>query len=131
VAAGADKEAILVRTEAVLAPLSAEYLAWARGDLDRLRADVAALRRAPADSAALRRMYAVAHDMKDQATTFGYPLLTRIGHALCRFLENEPALGEHNLAHLSLLVESVATVLERRLGGDGGAEGRDLMSRLV
>lgn len=127
---GADKDAVLAQAEAAVAALSAEYRAWAEADLAKLRDTLAQLRRDPADTTALRRLYAVAHDMKGQAATFGYPLLTRIAQALCRFLEDQPALGAHQLDHLALLVEAAATVLERRLEGDGGAEGHALLSRL-
>lgn len=128
--AGADKEAVVVRAEAAVSALAAEYRSWAQADLVKLRGILADLRANPADADTLRRMYSVAHDMKGQAATFGYPLLTRIGHALCRFLEDEPSLGEHNLDHLSVLIEAVATVLERRLDGEGGNEGRTLLYRL-
>lgn len=129
-----DNNATITRAEAAVAALSAEYHACARNDLAALQACLHGLRHRAAegtdDAATLKRMYTTAHDMKGQASTFGYPLLTRIAQALCRLLEAQPGPGERNVEHLALLVEAIETVLERRLEGDGGREGHDLLHRL-
>lgn len=118
-----DPEA-LARAEAALAGLSHDYLTWAEADIASLRAGLAGLEGHPAE--ALDRLYRIAHDMKGQASTFGYPLVTEIAQRLCRLIETGQAAPDR----LHLHVEALAEVVESRLTGDGGAAGRALIGRL-
>lgn len=119
----------LARAEAALAALHGDYLTWAANDLDRLRCAVAALRRTAAGgrAEAARVVFAIAHDIKGQAATFDYPLLSRLGMALCRLAE----AGEGACAtRAEALTAAMGLVLQDRLTGDGGDRGRLLVARL-
>lgn len=125
---GIDPEA-LARAEAALAALGGDYLTWAANDIDRLRAAVATLRRAGAEQRpdAARLVFAIAHDVKGQAATFGYPLLSRFGAALCRLTAN----GEAACAtRAEALVAAMGLVLQGHMTDDGGEGGRALVARL-
>lgn len=118
---------VLARAEAALADLSHDYLTWAEADIASLRAGLADLDEHPADaSAILERLFRLTHDMKGQATTFGYPLVTEIGQRLCRLFE----AGQVKADLLLLHVEALAEVVESRLTGDGGDAGRAIIGRL-
>jgi HPt (histidine-containing phosphotransfer) domain-containing protein len=121
---GLDPEA-LARAEAALNSLSSRYLSWAEADLAALRAALAEL---STDPSWLARLFTIAHDMKGQAATFGYPLVTAIGERLCRYIDTHPK--ESDPARIAAMVEAIAQVLTRRLEGDGGAAGRELLARL-
>lgn len=120
----------LARAEAALHALSDDYLRWVEADLIRLGAALAALRAADQESwpVAAEALFAVAHDIKGQAATFGYPLLTRLGGMLCRTVRQEG--GTAALARVETLVTAMAEVVDLRLCGDGGEQGRDLVARL-
>lgn len=124
--------AALARAEAALAALGGDYLTWAANDIDRLRAAVAALRRAGPGSMeqrtdAARLVFAIAHDVKGQAATFGYPLLSRFAAALCRLTGN----GEAACAtRAEALVAAMGLVLHGHLTDEGGEGGRVLVARL-
>lgn len=111
-----DPEA-LARAEAALAALSDAYLAWADADLAKLRAAMEPFRP--------EALFAVAHDIKGQAGTFGFPLVTELAHRLCRALE-----GPAEPQRVALLVEVLAEAMTCRLDGDGGGHGRRLLARL-
>ncbi|MBC7907789.1 MAG: Hpt domain-containing protein [Rhodospirillaceae bacterium] len=125
---GLDPEA-LARAEAALDSLSPHYLSWAEADMARLRAALAEL---SADPSWLARLFTIAHDMKGQAATFGYPLVTTIGERLCRFIDEHPTPtpDADALARMTALVEAMGEVLAQRMAGDGGAAGRALLARL-
>lgn len=121
--------AALARAEAALAALGGDYLTWAANDIDRLRAAVAALRRAGAEqrAEAARLVFAIAHDVKGQAATFGYPLLSRFGAALCRLTAN----GEAACAtRAEALVAAMGLVLHGHMTDECGEGGRALVARL-
>jgi HPt (histidine-containing phosphotransfer) domain-containing protein len=138
VAAGDDDlpdidPAALARAEAALAALAGSYLAWADADAARL---AAGLEQALCDSAGLHahlpRLFRVAHDIKGQAATFGYPLVSDIAQRLCRVLQDcldpDPSPGDADRisAHVGALVRAISL----RLAGDGGETGRHLLASL-
>lgn len=125
-----DPEA-LARAEAALSALSDDYLRWVKADLAALSDTIAGLRSAdPAEwLAAKARLFAIAHDIKGQAATFGFPLLTSLGHTLCREVENAAA-DAALVDRLEALSAAMVEVISLRLEGDGGARGRDLLARL-
>lgn len=124
-----DPEA-LARAEAALQALSHHYLDWAEADLALLRAALAEVLAQPDQPAPLARLLTIAHDMKGQAATFGYPLITGIGESLCRLINETPTPDAATLARLIGMVEAITEVLNHRLEGDGGAKGRDILARL-
>lgn len=120
----------LARAEAALAGLSGRYLDWATADSVRLRDCLDEARRPDADLAALLpRLFTISHDMKGQATTFGYPLVNELGNRLCRLIEEAgPAPAPDVLDHAARLVDGMARVIAERLEGDGGEQGRMLLA---
>lgn len=122
---------VLERAESAVARLMQEYPAMAL-------ADVAQARRALADATAMpdRRSeclayaYGVAHNLKGQGGSFGFPLVTRIGNSLARLLraaaEGVPAELKLADAHL----DALTIILQKQIRGDGGTAGGQLAERL-
>lgn len=75
------------------------------------------------DAGAIERCRRLAHDLKGQGTTFGYPLLTEFAASLSRLLATgragDPLLGQL----VSLHVKAIAAVIQGRITGDGGETG--------
>ena len=109
----------LARAEAALARLGTDYPRWIGADLAAARA---CLDPAPDPI----RLYRLVHDIKGQAGTFGYPLISAIAARLCAFLQAEPPYRDRVGRHL----DAMAEVIARGLSGDGGEAGRELLSRL-
>lgn len=89
----------LARAEAALAALSGDFRAWVEADLARLRAAL--------DPFQPARLFAIAHDIKGQAGTFGYPVATELANRLCRLIE----AGRLEPIHAAALVEALAEAL--------------------
>lgn len=115
---------VLQRAEAALAAL-------AEGYGRRVTQEVSALGQcltqalATGDTAIWQRAFGCCHDIKGQAATFGYPLLSQLAAELCRHLE---ARGD--AVHLSLLVAAMEQVVRAGLTGDGGETGAALRTIL-
>ncbi|HLO77621.1 MAG TPA: Hpt domain-containing protein [Magnetospirillum sp.] len=122
----------LARAEAALAALSGDYLTWARADVSALEASLSSLRQTdPARRPeVLARSFAIAHDIKGQAATFGYPLLTRLGNAVCRLIDGGSAADAAQIGRLELLTAAMSEVVAGGLAGDGGERGRALAALL-
>ncbi|MBI3445790.1 MAG: Hpt domain-containing protein [Magnetospirillum sp.] len=121
----------MARAEAALAGLNQRYISWAEADLIRLQARLEEVSAAGSDATkALADMFTISHDMKGQAATFGYPLVTELGNRLCRLIEASPHPDGEQLARLQALVAALAQIIATRLGGDGGETGRALLEGL-
>lgn len=115
---GLDAEA-LARAEAALDRLSRDYPRW-------LRADIAAARACLTPPADRDRLYTIIHDIKGQAGSFGYPLVSRIGQDLCRMLTEDAPPPER----ITPLLEAMEIIIDHGLTDDGGEMGRELLARL-
>ena len=113
---GIDAE-MLARAEAAVAELAAGYPDWASQDLEQMRAAVAALRAAPTPEQA-RAFYLLAHDVKGQGGSFGYPLISTIAGSLCRLLHQRTLFGPRHFAAIDAHLDAIGTVLAQRMAGD-------------
>ena len=72
----------------------------------------------------------IAHNLKGQGESFGYPLITAIGQSLLGFLSD---LGEADARGVKIAlahVTALRTVLDKDIRGAGGAAGAALVARL-
>lgn len=77
-------------------------------------------------------IFRVAHDLKGQGTTFGYPLITQIAGSLCDFIGSAASSPSADLvnvirAHLSAL----NLILKQNIKGDGDAAAQQLVEKLA
>lgn len=104
----------LARAENALAALEGRWRRTARADCRALRLELNVLMDAapgldPAAGAA--RMFTLAHDMKGQAATFGFPEITELANRLCRRIEAAPRPGGDEPAEWAGLVAAIETAL--------------------
>lgn len=81
-------------------------------------------------SEAILVMRGIAHDIKGQGGSFGYPLITDIGHSLSALLKHDRLLTENGLELLSAHLEALSTILKRAIEGEGGDLGSSFVQRL-
>lgn len=124
--------ATLARAEEAVASLAKDYARWALADVARARAALNAATDDPAHRAQqVEIVFRVGHDLKGQGASFGYPLITRIGHSLCA-LTRDRAL-DYQDTHLELAkshIDAIDLVLTKNIRGEGGQVGAALAARL-
>ena len=126
---GGVDAAAMAKAEAVIANMAGDYLDWVAEDFKRLdasMADMAAKRTAESAQA----LFFVAHDMKGQGGSFGYPLMTKIGNSLCRYLENQTAVTGETVQIAKVHVNAMHLVISASLKDEKTAEARNLMTNL-
>lgn len=79
---------------------------------------------------AIVTMRGIAHDIKGQGGSFGYPLITQIGNSLSTLLKHEQLLSEAGLELLGEHVSALGTILDKAIEGDGGNLGGRYVERL-
>ncbi|HVZ00863.1 MAG TPA: hypothetical protein VHA35_15250 [Dongiaceae bacterium] len=124
-------EAVLARAQAAVADLARNFAESAVVDLDRCGAF---LKTAREDSAArpanVKEIYGIAHNLKGQGTSFGYPLITRIGQSLCQLTRRERDFSDGDLGIVQAHLDAIRLILAKDIKGEGGEVGNKLAARL-
>ncbi len=128
---GAVTPDALERADAVIADLADDYLTWAEEDLTNLQAALAKLKATEGDNRAeVAAIFQIAHDVKGQGGSFGYQLMTEIGHHLCRFLESLETANPAEIGVIGVHIDALRLVIANKMKGDGGAAGEALYKGL-
>jgi hypothetical protein len=112
--------------------LKPAWLAQAEGDLVTMSELMDAMASASGGiEEQSKRFYNISHNMKGQAGTFGFTLLSDIAARLCHYMrqqrsgvqpEHVPVLRAHHAA--------LKFVFSKRIEGDGGAAGRTILAKV-
>lgn len=129
VGSGGFPPTAVAAAQAAVDDLSINYPAVARDDLAKLQAAFDAAGGGDRQ-AHLKRLFGIAHDMKGQGATFGYPLVTRVAHLLCRYVERQKAPGEAEMTMIGAHVDALRAVIMNDIAGDGGALGEEICATL-
>jgi hypothetical protein len=123
---------MVARAEAVVKELSAQFGTLLASDIDRLgilHANGAAAE--PARRIEItKEIFEITHDLRGQAGTFNYPLITRVGTSLCRFTETLEECDERCYEVIRVHIEAMSAVLRHALQGDGGPLGEQIAGGL-
>jgi hypothetical protein len=121
----------LARAEEATTALRANYTEWARIDVDHTQALLDAATKAPAGRREqLDLLYAAMHNIKGQGSSFGYPLVTRLGQSLCRLVAPGRVVDDAGLKIAQAHLDALKLVLEQKIAGKGGEVGEKLAARL-
>ena len=124
-------EAVLARAQAAVADLAKNYAPSTLADLDRCAALLKTAREQPAErAAAVKELYGIAHNIKGQGSSFGYPLVTRIGHSLCTLARQEREFSDADLGIVQAHLDALRLILAKEIKGEGGEVGAKLAARL-
>lgn len=104
------------------------YLDWTDDAIQELTALVATVEQTSAADTA-QKIYEITHNIKGMGTSFGFPLMTEAGRSLCFYLRQRGD-GALDRAVLDAHLKSFKLILAKRMLGDGGQMGRDLIDRL-
>ena len=114
----------------VLAELGAQFVERLPGELQDIEDAFAALREAGGDADSRNRLFRLVHDLKGQAGTFDYHLITVIGNDLCRFLEHSAEMTMPRLMVAGFFIDAMKRVADKKITGDGGEFGMNMINTL-
>lgn len=117
------------RAEEAVSKLSEQYRDWALSDIETLRGCVANISGDATRDEAIAKIRSIAHDMRGQGSTFGYPLITQIAQSISGTLKMSLDT-EALIADLSAHIDTVEAIIEIEATGDGGDKGRDILQSL-
>jgi HPt (histidine-containing phosphotransfer) domain-containing protein len=124
-------EAVLARAQAAVADLAKTYRPNTTADLDRCAALLKGAREdASRRGGSIKDLYNIAHNIKGQGSSFGYPLVTRIAHSLCTLVRQEREFADADLDVVQAHLDALRLILAKDIKGEGGEAGGKLAARL-
>jgi HPt (histidine-containing phosphotransfer) domain-containing protein len=99
------------RAEAALAELSSEFSGWMESECNRLEAARQDVNRDGFTQKTHEILFRAAHDIKGEASTFGYPAVAGIANSLCRLIEHTPDIQRIPLALVDQHVDAIRAVI--------------------
>lgn len=118
------------RAEEAVGRLADQYRGWVRGDIEKLRKcldDAAA--GGDARNAAYKVIRKIAHDMRGQGTTFGYPLVTRIAQSISQVLKSR-STDDNDDAVLDAHINAVEKIIEDDVADPADAPAAEIIASL-
>lgn len=98
--------------ESAIDDLSVEFDGWMNESIDDLLAKIPLVQQDGMDSQAGRDLHTIVHDLKGQATTLGYPLVSEICDTLCNLFEKTPDISRINPKIAELHIRSIQTIVQ-------------------
>ena len=124
-------EAVLARAQAAVADLAKTYAPNTIADIESCAGLLKTARERPEQrAAAIKDLYGIAHNIKGQGSSFGYPLVTRIGHSLCTLVRQEREFSDADLGIVQAHLDALRLILAKDIKGEGGEVGGKLAARL-
>ncbi len=122
---------LMAKATAALEEMSEDYPDWV-GALIQQLADV---HRRCVDTPEQRfqhfeQLHTIAHDMRGQGGTFGYPLISNFSDGLYDFTGVNAATTDKNVDIIKAHIDAMRVVIKSRISGDGGDIGSQLKSGL-
>lgn len=129
--AGFSKEA-LERAEAEFEKMAEDYPDWVGSYTQQLYAENKLLAERPMAQRGniFSRINLLAHELKGQGGTFGYPLVSRFAESLYNFTGSNAATSDNHLAIVKAHIDAINAVIKGRVKGDGAGMGEQLSKEL-
>jgi chemotaxis protein histidine kinase CheA len=123
--------AAMRRAEEALAAAAQDYPDWVMETINKL-VDLheLCLTNPPARRPTFDQIRRIAHDLKGQGGTFGYPLVTSFATSLHRFASMREGIETEHVEIIKAHIDAMRAVVRDRVSGDGGEIGKDLAKSL-
>lgn len=121
---------VIERTEKAVESRGEDYLAKVRHDINHLRELVGQAAGGDASADLIKEIAMTAREVKGEAATFNFPLLSHFGDGLFKFTDGMSDLSPKRHAVVQAHVDAMSAVLSHNMRGEGGPVGKQLKKGL-
>ena len=124
-------EDILAQAETALQRESAGFVSWGKRYLEKLSTQVEMAKEQDKDrSSNFEEINLVAHELRGQGGTFGYPLITLFAKSLYESTKAPCKTDDTALEIAKAHIDTMRAVIREEIEGDGGELGQQLFKSL-
>ena len=113
-----------------IARLSKDYDRHLAEDMAALESYMRAVKASPT-AANLKTLFRLVHNMRGQAATFGFPLITEVGRSLCLYLLETEDEMEVNVDLIEQHVNALRVIYREKIEGHGDTLSRQVVEALM
>lgn len=123
---------LLVQAEESLERAALDFTEWAREYLSKLskQCDLAMQQEPGARRRYFTEINLLAHELRGQGGTFGYPLISVFGKMLYEATGGECREDDNSVEIVRAHIDAMRAVIRDKVSGDGGKLGRELLASL-
>ena len=122
---------VLANAEQALKREADGFLDWAKGYLDKLSRQVVEAKQVSGERGPqFEEINLIAHELRGQGGTFGYPLITVFGKSLYEVTKPPCRQDDASLEIVKAHIDTMRAVLRDKVEGDGGEIGQMLFKAL-
>lgn len=118
------------RLDRTIARVIRNYAEISLPRLDEMRRAWELIKASEAEPETVKRFGQLAHDLKGEGTSFGYPLVTEIARSLCLLIECGATAVLRAHPPIEAHVSAIEAVLRNRIEGEGGEIGQAIVDDL-
>lgn len=126
---GIDPDAI-ARAEAAMQSLSSNFATWLNDEITKLEVARATIEAEGPSDENMESLYLRAHDLKGLGTTYGFPLVSRIGGLLCRLIEDKTQRLKAPFALVDALILAIKASVRDNITTEDHPVGKILVQEL-
>lgn len=128
---GVDPANLIRRADKQVQKLAGEFEEIFAATIPALGQEMEAVRASDGtDKEALGRVRHMLNDLRGQAGTFGYPLVSQVGDSACKFIDLSEQVGPAETEVLGMHVDALKAISQAKIKGDGGPIGAELRGGL-
>ncbi len=144
---GPELKDIVTSAEAALSNMESDYEIWVAEDVRKISEFLAGAKNCAKNSSKsnvtnssnkgqdgeekfIEEIHAIGHNIKGQAATFNFPLLTSAAKSLCHFIQEDEATAGKRLDLVEAHVNAMKIIISQKIKGSGGDMGRGLITAL-
>lgn len=122
---------VMEETETLFEEMISDYPDWVQDSLNRLTALVeVCVNFEEKRIVSFKVINEIAHEMKGQGGTFGYPLVSIFGDSLYDYTGPNAGLTDSHIQIVKAHVDAMRATINGRIQGDGGEIGKELQNML-
>jgi chemotaxis protein histidine kinase CheA len=110
-AAATEVDDPVARAEAAMADLSSEFSTWMEAECKRLEIARQTVKREGFNKKNYEALFHAAHDIKGEASTFGYLAVAGVAESLCRLVEHTPDMAHIPLGLVDQHVDAIRAII--------------------
>ncbi|KLN60749.1 hypothetical protein WH96_09695 [Kiloniella spongiae] len=128
---GPELEDIVAKAEHALSEMEGDYEVLVGDEVTQISEFLQTAKNDPSEGAhCIKEIHTIGHNIKGQAATFSYPLLSLAAKSLCHFIQENAAVAEERLDLIEAHVNTMRIIISQKTKGDGGKEGQGLITAL-
>ncbi|WP_162938188.1 Hpt domain-containing protein [Kiloniella sp. EL199] len=128
---GPELEDIVAKAEQALFEMEDDYEILVNEETGKIYEFLKTAKSGQGDRAkCIKEIHRIGHNIKGQAATFSYPLLSLAAKSMCHFIQENSEIASERLDLIEAHVNTMRMIIAQKIKGDGGKEGQGLITAL-